>query len=53
MVQDNKEKKSIKANLNIFNTTTVCRDRLVFLVGSMSDFWSWGRGFDPRHFHKF
>ena len=28
-------------------------DRLVGLVVSMSDYWSWGRGFDPRHFHKF
>ena len=26
---------------------------LVGLVVSMSDYWSWGRGFDPRHFHKF
>ena len=26
-------------------------DRLVGLVVSMSDYWSWGRGFDPRHFH--
>ena len=25
-------------------------DRLVGLVVSMSDYWSWGRGFDPRHF---
>ena len=22
-------------------------------VVSMSDYWSWGHGFDPRHFHKF
>ena len=28
-------------------------DRLIGLVVSMSDYWSWGRGFDPRHFHKF
>ena len=28
-------------------------DRLVDLVVSVSDKWSWGRGFDPRHFHKF
>ena len=28
-------------------------DRLVGLVVSMSDYWSWGRGFDPWHFHKF
>ena len=28
-------------------------DRLVGLVGSVSDYWSWGRGFDPRHFDKF
>ena len=27
--------------------------RLVDLVVSMSDYWSWGRGFDPRYFHKF
>ena len=25
---------------------------IVGLVVSMSDYWSWGRGFDPRHFHK-
>ena len=24
---------------------------IVGLVVSMSDYWSWGRGFDPRHFH--
>ena len=23
------------------------------LVISMSDYWSWSRGFDPRHFPKF
>ena len=28
-------------------------DRLAGLVVSMSDYWSRGRGFDPRHFHKF
>ena len=28
-------------------------DRLVGLVVSISDYWSWRRGFDPRHFHKF
>ena len=28
-------------------------DRLIGLVVSMSDYWSLGRGFDPRHFHKF
>ena len=28
-------------------------DRLVGLVVGMSDYWSWGRGFDPRHLHKF
>ena len=28
-------------------------NRLVGLVVSMSDFWSWSRGFDPRHIHKF
>ena len=28
-------------------------DRLVGLVVSMSDYWSWGPGFDPWHFHKF
>ena len=28
-------------------------DRLVDIVVSMSDYWSWDRGFDPRHFHKF
>ena len=28
-------------------------DRLVCIVVSMSDYWSWGRGFNPRHFHKF
>ena len=28
-------------------------DRLVGLVVSMSDYWSRGPGFDPRHFHKF
>ena len=27
--------------------------RLVGLVVSVSDYWSSGRGFDPRHFHKF
>ena len=27
-------------------------DRLVGLVVSVSDYWSWGRGFDPRYFHK-
>ena len=32
------------------NTTT---DRLIGLVVSMSDYWSWGRGFDPQHLHKF
>ena len=26
---------------------------LVGLVVSMSDYWSWGHGFDPWHFHKF
>ena len=25
----------------------------IYIVVSMSDYWSWGRGFDPRHFHKF
>ena len=25
--------------------------RLVGLVVSVCDYWSWGRGFDPRHFH--
>ena len=29
------------------------KDRLVGLGVSMSDYWLWGRGFDPRHFHKF
>ena len=33
--------------------TYVSTDRLVGLVVSMSGYWSWGRGFDPRHFHKF
>ena len=28
-------------------------DRLVGLVVTMSDYWSWGRGFDPRYFHNF
>ena len=28
-------------------------DRLIALAVSMSDYWSWGRGFDPRHFYKF
>ena len=28
-------------------------NRLVGLVVSTSDYWSWSRGFDPRHFHKF
>ena len=28
-------------------------DRLVGLVVSMADYWSWDRGFDPRYFHKF
>ena len=28
-------------------------DRLVGLLVSMSDYRSRGRGFDPRHFHKF
>ena len=28
-------------------------DRIIGLVVSMSDYRSWGRGFDPRHFHKF
>ena len=27
--------------------------RLIGLVVSMSDYWSWGRGFDRRHFHNF
>ena len=31
----------------------IIMDRLIGLVVSMSDYWSWGRGFDPRHFHKF
>ena len=31
----------------------IIMDRLVGLVVSMSDYWSWGRGFDPRHFHNF
>ena len=26
---------------------------IIGLGVSMSDYWSWGRGFDPRHFHKF
>ena len=26
---------------------------LVGLVVSVSDYWSWGCGFNPRHFHKF
>ena len=29
------------------------KDRLVGLVVSMSDYWSWGRGFDPRHIQRF
>ena len=28
-------------------------DLLIGLVVSISDYWSWGRGFDSRHFHKF
>ena len=28
-------------------------DCLLGLVVNMSDYWSWDRGFDPRHFHKF
>ena len=28
-------------------------DRLVGLVISLPDYWSWGRGFEPRQFHKF
>ena len=31
----------------------IIMDRLVGLGVSMSDYWWWGRGFDPRHFHKF
>ena len=38
---------------NIFNPLMLIDGRLVGLVVSMSDYWSWGRGFDPRHFHKF
>ena len=33
--------------------TIIIRDHLVGLGVSMSDFWSWGRGFDPRYFHEF
>ena len=40
-------------NVWIKITISVYIDRLVGLVVSMSDYWSWGRGFDPRHFHKF
>ena len=28
-------------------------DSVVGLVVSMSEYWSWSRGFDPRHFHEF
>ena len=28
-------------------------DRLVDIGASVSEYWSWGRGFDPRHFHNF
>ena len=31
----------------------VINDRLVGLGLSMSDYWSRGQGFHPRHFHKF
>ena len=28
-------------------------DRLIGLVISMSNYWSWGRGFDSRNYHNF
>ena len=37
----------------IWNIIYIYIDRLIGLVVSMSDYWSWGRGFDPRHFHNF
>ena len=30
----------------------IVKDRFGLVV-SLSDYWSWGRGFDPRCFHKF
>ena len=39
----------------IIITTTIilCYDRLVGLGVSMFDYWSWGCGFNSRHFYKF
>ena len=41
---------SISIHVYIYIYIYIC---LVGLVVSMSDYWSWGRGFDPRHFHNF
>ena len=40
-------------NVIIIIIIIIIIDRLVGLVVSMSDYWSWGRGFDPRYFYKF
>ena len=26
---------------------------IIIIIIIMSDYWAWGHGFDPRHYHKF
>ena len=44
---------TVIVNVIIIIIIIIINDRFVGLVVTMTDYWSWGHGFDTRHFHKF